>query len=138
MLELTLFLHKRVLLMMKVMNLQYYHLILHQMGWSKCIKNIWNQKKKQKKRKRKGNRKRNKKKRIKRKGKSRKTIPTAKKRTGNLPSRVASQLLYHDVFFTYMCHFVQDDIYPVKDVIQDIMTTSSLLPKRCTIGPLAQ
>jgi hypothetical protein len=41
-------------------------------------------------------------------------------------------------FSTYMCHFVQDDIYPLKDVIQDIMTTSSSLPKRCTIGPLAQ
>jgi hypothetical protein len=37
-----------------------------------------------------------------------------------------------------MHHFVQDDIYPLKDVIQDIMTTSSSLPKRCTIGPIAQ
>jgi hypothetical protein len=37
-----------------------------------------------------------------------------------------------------MRHFVQDDIYPLKDVIQDIMTTSGSLPKRCTIGPLAQ
>jgi hypothetical protein len=37
-----------------------------------------------------------------------------------------------------MCRFVQDDIYPLKDVIQDIMTTSSSLPNRCTIGPLAQ
>jgi hypothetical protein len=37
-----------------------------------------------------------------------------------------------------MRHFVQDDIYPLKDVIQDIMATSSSLPKRCTIGPLAQ
>jgi hypothetical protein len=55
-----------------------------------------------------------------------------------LPSRVASQLLYHDVFSTYMRHLVQDDIYPLKDVIQDIMTTSSSLPKRCTIGPLSQ
>jgi hypothetical protein len=67
-----------------------------------------------------------------------KLLPTTKNRTGNLPSRVASQLLYHDVFSTYMQHFVQDDIYPLKDVIQDIMTTSSSLPKRCTIGPLAQ
>ncbi len=33
-LELILFLHKRVLLMMKVMNLQYYHLILYQIGRS--------------------------------------------------------------------------------------------------------
>jgi hypothetical protein len=37
-----------------------------------------------------------------------------------------------------MCHFVQSDIYPLKDVIQDIMTTSCSLPKRCTIGPIAQ
>jgi hypothetical protein len=37
-----------------------------------------------------------------------------------------------------MRHFVQNDIYLLKDVIQDIMTTSSSLPKRCTIGPLAQ
>ncbi len=37
-----------------------------------------------------------------------------------------------------MRHFVQDDIHQLKDVIQDIMTTSSSLPKKCTIGPLAQ
>jgi hypothetical protein len=37
-----------------------------------------------------------------------------------------------------MHHFVQNDPHPLKDVIQDIMTTSSSLPKRCTIGPLAQ
>jgi hypothetical protein len=55
-----------------------------------------------------------------------------------LPSRVAGQLLYHDVFSMYMHHFVQDDPHPLKDVTQDIMTTSSSLPKRCTIGPLAQ
>jgi hypothetical protein len=51
---------------------------------------------------------------------------------------VAGQFLYHDVFSTYIRHFVQDDIYPLKDVIQDIMTTSSSLPKKCTICPLAQ
>jgi hypothetical protein len=37
-----------------------------------------------------------------------------------------------------MRHFVQDDPNPLKYVIQDIMTTSSSLSKRCTIGPLAQ
>ncbi len=37
-----------------------------------------------------------------------------------------------------MRHFVQDDPHPLKDVIQDTMNTSSSLPKRCTIGPLAQ
>ncbi len=42
------------------------------------------------------------------------------------------------VFSTYMCNFIQDEIYELKDVIQDIMTTSSLVPKRCTISPLAQ
>jgi hypothetical protein len=37
-----------------------------------------------------------------------------------------------------MRHFVQDDPHPLKDIIQDIMNTSSSLPKRCTRGPLAQ
>jgi hypothetical protein len=37
-----------------------------------------------------------------------------------------------------MRHFVQDDPHPLKDIIQDIMNTSSSLPKRCTIGPQAQ
>jgi hypothetical protein len=37
-----------------------------------------------------------------------------------------------------MHHFAQDDIYPMKDVIQDNMTTSTSLPTRCTICPLAQ
>ncbi len=55
-----------------------------------------------------------------------------------MQSRVAGQLLYHDVFSTYMRHFVQDDPHPLKDIIQDIMNTSSSLPKRCTICPLAQ
>jgi hypothetical protein len=67
-----------------------------------------------------------------------KLLPTAKNRSGSLQSRVAGQLLYHDVFSTYMCHLVQDDSHPLKYFIQDIMTTSSLLPKRCTVGPLAQ
>jgi hypothetical protein len=58
--------------------------------------------------------------------------------TGNMPSRLAGQCLYHDIFSMYMRHFVQDDIYKLKDVIQDVMTTSSLVPKRCAIGPLAQ
>ena len=49
-----------------------------------------------------------------------KLLPTAKNRTGNLPSRVAGQLLYHDVFSMYMHHFVQDDPHPLKYVIQDV------------------
>jgi hypothetical protein len=67
-----------------------------------------------------------------------KLLPTAKNRTGNLQSRVAGQLLYRDVFSMYMHHFVQDDPNPLKDIIQDILNTSSSLQKRCTIGPLAQ
>ncbi len=59
-----------------------------------------------------------------------KLLPTAKNRTGNSQIRVAGQLLYHDVFSTCMRHFVQDDPHPLKDVIQDIMNTSSSLPKR--------
>ncbi len=55
-----------------------------------------------------------------------------------MQSRVAGKLLYHDVFSTYMHHFVQDDPNPLKDVIQDIVNTSSSLPKRCTIASLAQ
>jgi hypothetical protein len=51
---------------------------------------------------------------------------------------VARQLLYHDVVSTYKRHFGQDDPHPLKDVIQDIMNTSSSLPKRCTIGLLAR
>jgi hypothetical protein len=48
-----------------------------------------------------------------------KLLPTAKNKTGNLQSRVVGQLLYHDVFCTYMRHFVQDDPHPLKDVVQD-------------------
>jgi hypothetical protein len=95
-----------------------------------------NKKKRKRKKREKENKRRKEKEQI--KEKSWKLLPTAKNRTGNLPSRVASQLLYHDVFSMYMRHFVQDDPHPLKYVIQDIMTTSSSLPKRCTIGPLAQ
>jgi hypothetical protein len=52
--------------------------------------------------------------------------------------KVAGQCPYHDVSSMYMRHFVQDDIYQLKDVIQDIMTTSSLVAKRCIIDPSAQ
>jgi hypothetical protein len=66
---------------------------------------------------------RKKKKRRKEKEKNPREIMTNyKNRTGNLLSRVAGQLLYHDVFSTYMRHFIQDDPHPLKDVIQDIMT----------------
>ncbi len=52
--------------------------------------------------------------------------------------KVAGKLLYHHVFSMYMHHFVQDDPHPLKYVIRDIMKPSGSLPKRCTIGPLAQ
>ncbi len=55
-----------------------------------------------------------------------------------MPSKVAVQCLYHDVFSMYMRRFVQNDIHPLRVVIQDILTTSTSLPKRCTLGPLAQ
>jgi hypothetical protein len=48
------------------------------------------------------------------------------------------ELILYDVFSMYMHHFIQDDPHPLKYVILDIMTTSSSLPKRCTIGLLAQ
>ncbi len=46
-----------------------------------------------------------------------KLLPTAKNRTGKLQVKVASQILYHDVFSTYMHRFVQDDPHSLKDVI---------------------
>jgi hypothetical protein len=82
--------------------------------------------------------KKQKKKEKKQKRNQEKLLPTTKNRTGNLPSRVAGQCFYHDVFSTYMRYFIQNDIHPLKDLIQDIMTTLTSLPKRCTIGPLAQ
>ncbi len=104
------------------------------------LNNFWNKMNNKKKRKRKKREKTKKKKKKKKKSKRNhdKLIPTAKNRSGKLQVRVAGQLLYHDVFSTYMHHFVQDDPHSLKDVIQDIMNTSSSLPKRCTTGPLAQ
>ncbi len=104
------------------MNLQYYQKTTRSREKEK------NEKKKRKEEKKKKKSKRN----------HDKLLSTAKSRTGNLQSRVAGQLLSHDVFSMYMRHFVQDDPHPLKDVIQDIMNTSSSLPKRCTIGHLAQ
>jgi hypothetical protein len=105
-----------------------------------CINSLWNQSKirRREKEKKRTEKKKKKKKEKKEKRNQGKLLPTTKIRTGNLPSRVVGQLLNHDVLSTYMRHFIQDDIYPLKDVIQDFMTTSSSLPKRCTIGPLPQ
>jgi hypothetical protein len=101
------------------------------------INNVWNKKtrRREKEKKREKETKENEKKQ---KRNQEKLLPTANNRTGNLPSRVAGQRLYHDVFSTYMRHFVQTDIHPLKAVIQDIMITSTSPTKRFTIGPLAQ
>jgi hypothetical protein len=65
-------------------------------------------------------------------------LPTSKNRTGKLLSKVAGQCLYHDVFTTYMRHFLPNDIHLLKDIIKDIMTTLTSRPKRCTMGPITQ
>ena len=97
------------------------------------MKKTTRRREKEKKRKRKEKKRKEEKKKKKSKRNHEKLLPTAKNRTGNLQVRGARQLLYHDVFSTYMRNFVQGDINQLKDVIQDIMTTSSLVPKRCTI-----
>jgi hypothetical protein len=63
---------------------------------------------------------------------------TAKNMTGNYASRVDSECLYHDVFTTYLCHFFPNDICLLKDIIQDIITTLTSLPNRCTITPITE
>jgi hypothetical protein len=138
--ELILFLHVRVLLMMKVMNLQYYHLMLHYVGRNYSFNNIWKQKTTRRTEKEKKEKKQRKEEKKKKKSKRnyKQLLPTAKNRTGNLQVKVAGKLLYHDVFSAYMHHFVQDDPHPLKYVVSDIMKPSSSLPKRCTICPLAQ
>jgi hypothetical protein len=70
---------------------------------------------------------------IKRKKSQEKLLPTAKNRTGKLASRVNSQCLYHDVSTTYLWHFLPNDLCLLKDFIQDIITASTSLPKRCPI-----
>ncbi len=55
-----------------------------------------------------------------------------------MPSRDAGPCLYHDIFSMYMRHFIQNGPHSLKDIINDIMTTSLLPPKRCTVTPIAQ
>jgi hypothetical protein len=55
-----------------------------------------------------------------------------------LLSNPPSQCLYHDVFTTYLRHFLPNDLHLLKDIIQDIITTSTSPPKRCTITPIAK
>jgi hypothetical protein len=91
-------------------------------------------KQKQEEDKKKQKRKRNKRKKDKKQQKNNleKLLPTAKNRTRKLSPRVDSQCLYHDVFTTYLCHFPQNNLSLPKDIIQHIITTSTLPPKRCT------
>jgi hypothetical protein len=63
---------------------------------------------------------------------------TAKNRTGKFASRVNSQCLYPDVFTTYFCHLLSNDLCLLKDIIQDIITTLTSPPKRCTKTPIAE
>jgi hypothetical protein len=67
-----------------------------------------------------------------------KLLPTAKNRTGKLASRVNSQCLYHDVLTTYLCHFLPNGLRLLKDIIQDIITTSTSPQNRCTKTPIAK
>jgi hypothetical protein len=61
-----------------------------------------------------------------------------KYRTGKLASSVTSQCLYHDVFTMYLHHFLPNDIYFLKDIIKEIITTLTSPPNRCTITPVAE
>jgi hypothetical protein len=63
---------------------------------------------------------------------------TAKNMTGKSASRDNSQCLYHEVFFMYLRHFLPNDLCLLKDIIQDIITTSTSPPKRCTKTPTAR
>jgi hypothetical protein len=56
-----------------------------------------------------------------------------KYRTGKLASSVTFHCLYHDVFSMYLHHFLPNDLYFLKDIIQDIITTLTSPPNRCTI-----
>jgi hypothetical protein len=62
---------------------------------------------------------------------------SGKYKTGKLASSVTSQCLYHDVFTMYLRHFLPNDQYFLKDVIQKIIITLTSPPSRCTITPVA-
>ncbi len=100
--------------------------------------NIWNKNKNKKKRKRKKREKETKEKDKKQEKIRRKILPTAKNRIGKLASKVNSQCLYHDVFTTNLHHFLPNDLCLLKDIIQNIMTTLTSPPKRCTKTPIAE
>jgi hypothetical protein len=59
-------------------------------------------------------------------------------RTGKLASSITSQCLYHDVFTMYLLHFLPNDLYFLKDIIQVIITNSTSPPIRCIMTPVAE
>ncbi len=59
-----------------------------------------------------------------------------KYRNGKLAPSITSQCLYHDV--TYLHHFLPNDLYFLKDIIQDIITNLTSPPNRCTVTPAAK
>jgi hypothetical protein len=63
---------------------------------------------------------------------------SGKYRTRKLASSVTSQCLYHDVFNMYLCHFLPNDLYFLKDIIQEIITNSTSPPNRCIVTPVAK
>ncbi len=60
-----------------------------------------------------------------------------KYRNGKLASSVTSQCLYHHVFTMYLSHFLPNDFYFLKYIIQQIITSTSP-PNRCTVTPVAK
>jgi hypothetical protein len=93
--------------------------------------------KQEKEKKKEKKKKKQKKKDIKQQKKNQeKLLPTAKNRTRKLASRVKFQCLYHDVFTRYLCHFLANDLGLLKDIFQDIITTLTSPPKRCTKTPI--
>jgi hypothetical protein len=61
-----------------------------------------------------------------------------KYRTGKSASSVTSQCLYHDVFTVYLHHFLPNDLYFLRYIIQQIITNSMSPPNRCTVTPVAK
>jgi hypothetical protein len=59
-------------------------------------------------------------------------------RTGKLASSITSQCLYDNVFTMYLRHFLPNDLYYLTYTIQQIITTSTSPPNRCTMTPVAE
>ncbi len=61
-----------------------------------------------------------------------------KYRTGKLASSITSQYLYHDVFTMYLCHFLPNDLYFLKYIVQEIITISMSPPKKVHHDPYSR